>query len=538
MSFRSAFKLLRPYRAQMCAIMALALVVSAIAVVTPFVNRDMLDDGLLKGNTGVVIRLVLVLILLQVGGQFIEYIQRRIEINISNALGKKLKTEAFEHGLKLKPHYFKEEGFYKTISDALYYISNILGIANNSFLLILVIICRCIGAMIGLVILDWRLSIFIALIMPLKVWLNAIIRKHVECRSKQLMEDNKRYNSWLSNILTGITDIKLWNLRKKITAEYGGHVETINQSSKKLSLLRAKNNLLTFSMEFALMNGMYILGAYLIAGELLTFGGLMAFITFAAYVQSPVNIIMELRIILKQITPSVEGLKRFYELEEENYAQTQPITDSISVIEFKNVSLSFGDREILKDFNLTVNRGDKVAITGPNGSGKTTILGLLLRLYEPTEGEILIDGAPITQYNIEDYRLRFSVVSQDIHLFKGTVRGNITFDEGAEDDFTESDKLQTCMEFVNNLEDKYETQVGADGAKLSGGERQKIALRRALHRKSQILLLDEPTSNYNRESEEEFNRFFLENDDYGFYFIVTHQEDILPYIDKVITLPL
>ena len=537
MTFRSAFKLLKPYRAQMCVIMALALIVSAIAVVTPFVNRDMLDDGLLKGDTGVVIRLVLLLILLQVGGQFVEYLQHRIEINITNALGKKLKTEAFEHGLKLKPYYFKEEGFYKTISDALYFISNIMNIANNSFLLILVIICRCIGAMIGLIILDWRLSIFIALIMPLKVWLNVIIRKHVESRSKQLMEDNKQYNSWLSNILTGIADIKIWNLRKKITAEYGGHVGTINQSSKRLSLLRAKNNLFTFSIEFILMNSMYILGAFLITGGFLTFGGLMAFITFAAYVQSPVNIIMELRIILKQITPSVEGLKAFYELEEENYAQSQPFTGDMSCIEFRGVSLSFGDREILRDFNLTVNRGEKVAITGPNGSGKTSILGLLLRLYEPTVGEILIDGAPITQYNIEDYRQMFSIVSQDIHLFKGTVMSNITFDDGAEDDFQVSDKLKTCMEFVDNLEGKYITQVGADGTKLSGGERQKIALRRALYRKSQVLILDEPTSNYNRESEVEFNKFFLDNDDYGFYFIVTHQEDVLPYIDKIVTLP-
>ena len=536
MTFRNALKLLKTYRARMIAIMALALIISAISAISPFISRNMLDNGLLKGETGIVIQLVLLLILLKIGGQFIEYLQRRQEISITNELGKRLKMEAFEHGLKLKPHYFKEHGFYKTISDALYDITTIMAIANNSFMIIFVIICKCIGAMVGLIILDWRLSVFVVLIMPVKVWLNTIIKRQAEKYSNQVMEDHKEYNSWLANILPGLTDIKLWNLRKKIVSEYEGHVETINQSSKRISLLTAKNNMLTISIEFTLMNGMYILGAYLITGGQLTFGGLMAFITFMTFALSPVNIIMELRIIMKQITPSVEGLKRFYELEEENYEETLPLADEISRIEFRDVSVIFGDREILKDFNLTVNRGEKVAIVGDNGSGKTTIINLLLRLQEPTSGEILINGVPVTEYNIEDYRQKFSVVNQDIHLFKGTVKDNIAFDGTADITFGENDSLRFCTETIENWERQYETQVGSDGAKLSGGEQQKIALLRALYRKSSILVLDEPTSSYDKESEEEFNSFIRADRSFDYYFIITHRKDILPYVDKVLTL--
>jgi ATP-binding cassette subfamily B protein len=536
MTFRNALKMLKPYRARMMVIMVLAFVISGISAVTPFVNRNMIDNGLLQGDIRTVILLILLLIVLQVGGQFIEYLQRRQEINITNDLGKKLKTEAFEHGLKLKPHYFKEQGFFKTIGDALYDISAIMSIANSSLLTIFVIICKCLGAAIGLIILDWRLSVFIAAIIPLKFWLNIIMRKRAEKCGKQLMDDNKDYNSWFSNILSGVIDIKLWNLEKKTITEYAGHVQTINDSSKKLSLLTAKNSFFTTGLEFTLMNALYILGAFLIVGGQLTFGGLVAFISFASYVLSPINIIMDLRIILKQIAPSVEGIKRFYKLEEENYAASLPLAGKISAIEFRNVSVSLGGRDILKDLNLKINRGEKIAIVGDNGSGKTTIINLLLRLYEPTEGEILADGIPITEYNIEDYRQKFSVVSQDIHLFRGTVKDNITLDEKADIAFNKDERLKFCTETIESWDNHYETQVGSEGAKLSGGERQKIALLRALHRKSEILVLDEPTSNYDKESDEEFNRYIQENKDYDFYFIVTHRKGILSSVDKVLVL--
>lgn len=536
MTFRSALKMLKPYRNRMIIIMSLAIIITGISAVMPFINRNMIDKGLLQWNTNVVIHLVLLLALLEVVGQIIEYLQRRLEIDIANDLGKRLKTEAFEHGLKLKPIYFKEQGFYKTISDAIYDISNILNIANNSLLTIFVIICKSVGAMIGLVILDWRLSILVLAIMPIKIWLNAVIRKHVEKRSTQLMNANKEYNSWLSNILSGIIDIKLWNLKKKTSSEYCGHVQTINNLSKRLSLLQAKNNLFSITLEYSLINLMYILGAFLITRGQISFGGLIAFITFAFNVFGPVNIIMDVRIILKQITPSVESLKCFYELEEENYATYLPLKDRISTIEFKNVSLILDGRDILRNLNLKINRGEKVAIVGENGSGKTSIVNLLLRLQEPTDGEILLDGTPITTYNIEDYRRKFSVVSQDIHLFQGTIKDNITFDENSDIAFAKDPLLKFCTETIENWDKQYETQVGNDGTKLSGGERQKIALLRALYHKSKVLVLDEATSNYDIDSDKGFNQYLQENRDYDFYIVVTHRKDVLRHIDRVVEL--
>jgi len=283
------------------------------------------------------------------------------------------------------------------------------------------------------------------------------------------------------------------------------------------------------------VQGLYILGAFLIVGEQLTFGGLIAFITFANYVLSPINIILSLKIILNQIRPSVDGLKSFYEMEEENYAAALPIAEKISAIEFRDVAVAFDGRDVIKGFNLKISRGEKVAIVGDNGSGKSTLINLLLRLQEPNSGEVLVNGIPIDDYNIEDYRQKFSVVSQGVHLFKGSVSENIALGGDFKIHGDRQKQLKFCTDAIKSWENAFETQIGSDGAKLSGGERQKIALLRALSRKSSVLVLDEPTSNYDKESEEEFNRFIRESDEYDFYFIVTHRKDILDYVDKIVT---
>lgn len=191
-------------------------------------------------------------------------------------------------------------------------------------------------------------------------------------------------------------------------------------------------------------------------------------------------------------------------------------------------------RSILQDLNFEIRRGEKVAIVGENGSGKTTLLNLLLGLCRATSGEILIDGIPIQEYNIEAYRKKISAVLQDVHLFGGSVRENILLDEEAL--FDPNRQPPFCTEAVNRLEKQFDTQVGSDGAKLSGGEKQKVALLRALNRRAEILILDEASANYDKESEEAFHLFIREHTDYGFYFIVTHRKEILAYADKVICL--
>ena len=191
MSFFDAWKLLKPYRRQMAFMMILAVAISVVSAVTPFVSEKMIDNGILVGNISYVVKLALLIILLQVIGRVVEYVQQRCEINISNSLGEELKTNAFEHGLKLKPSYFKDNNFFKTMSDAVYDISSLLMIADNSFLTIFVVICKCVGASVGLFVLDWRLALFVLVLIPIKYMINYLMKKRVEKLSENAMAQNK-----------------------------------------------------------------------------------------------------------------------------------------------------------------------------------------------------------------------------------------------------------------------------------------------------------------------------------------------------------
>lgn len=530
MTFKAAMVMMKPYKKRIAIIIAFSVIILIISAVTPFVNRDMIDNGILQKDLKTVVKLVFVIVVLQITSRVVEYFQRKQEVLISNEFGEQLKLSAFEHGLKLKARYFKEQGFFKTIGDALFDIGNIMSIANNNLFTIFLVVCKCLGAVVGLIVLDWRLFLVVLMIVPIKIGLNLYIRKKTEEYSKRMLDENQKYNTWFAGIMTGIIDIKLWNLEKKTLNEYDGYVVNLNEKSKDLSLLSSKNNALVVSFESILTHCLYILGAWLIVGDNLTYGSLVTFITFTSYMLSPIGIIMNLQVVLKQIKPSADSLKRFYDLEEENYGSQLPMHDDISTIEFKDVSLTLGEQELFKNLNLTINKGEKVAIVGENGSGKTSLMNLLMRLYDPTSGQILINGQSVDEINIESYRKAFSVVMQDVHLFQGTVKDNIIADEGVED----YKVVEFCQSMIEGLENGFDTHVGNDGAKLSGGERQKVAFLRALNRKARILVMDEPTSNYDMESENQFNDFIRDNTDFDFYFVITHRKEILESVDKVI----
>jgi ATP-binding cassette subfamily B protein len=205
----------------------------------------------------------------------------------------------------------------------------------------------------------------------------------------------------------------------------------------------------------------------------------------------------------------MSGFERFLEI-----LRTEPeitdkdnaidLTDVEGEIKFNNVSFSYNDKtEVLKDINLTIYKGQTIALVGPSGSGKTTFCSLIPRFYEVNDGSITIDGIDIRDVTLESLRRNIGMVQQDVYMFSGTVEENILYGkpDAAKEEVINAAKLANAHEFIMELENGYDTFVGERGAKLSGGQKQRISIARAFLKNPPILILDEATSALDNESE-------------------------------------
>lgn len=236
----------------------------------------------------------------------------------------------------------------------------------------------------------------------------------------------------------------------------------------------------------------------------LTIGAAFAFISYSGYVTGPVSALLNLKMYFARIIPSAKRLFQFLDMEVEEDTGTKILEKNSPKIEFKNVGFSYDKaRCILKDVNFFANSGEKIAIIGQNGSGKTTILNLLLRFYEPDQGAILVDGIDIRKIQLKDLRDLFAVVSQDPYLFLGGIEENINLSKKFnQQQISLAMKASGVSEFMRRMSDEDKKQIGQNGARLSGGEKQKIAVARALLKDAPIIILDEATANFDVESDQ------------------------------------
>lgn len=534
--------LLRAYKKDIIIVFFLIISIMIINLVIPLVSKHLMDNGLIKKDFLVVLKMALLGFGLYLIQQGVGFLETRYIVYINTMLKYSLNRIAFKKTFSVKMDFFVKTNIVELLQNINMDVNSIASIADRSSFFILSQIFKMIGGLIGLVLIDWRLTLVVLLIIPLRYKLI----KYLTIKNKQYFEkmikDYGNYGGWFSDTLLGIKEIRILGTQRIKMREFNHKQRKLIKANIMLRLLDRLNQTSEFIGDNFLRNLIYVLGAYLIIDTQLSVGGLFAFVTYSSYVTAPIGAIMNLGYSFSSIIPSAKRFFAFLDTADEGAGIVKPIRlDPKQVqgkLELQSVCFSYNGKDTaLENINLVIEPGEKVAFIGLNGSGKTTLIKLLLGFYQPTEGKILLDGRDIQKLSISDYRKNVAIVYQDFYLFDTSVRKNIDpFSRLTADEITKVAEDSLALEFIEGLPDGFESRIGKNGSLISGGQRQKVAMARAIAKSAKILILDEATSNYDYESEHQVNQMVQSRLKKQTVVIITHKPDVLREVNRVFVL--
>ena len=363
-----------------------------------------------------------------------------------------------------------------------------------------------IGMIGGLFYLHWKYAFFIVVVLPvLGIPLAQFARKLRKASKDSMVQISEIYTS-LQEMLSGFTVIKSFCREKHEEKRFAVNNKDYYNVQQRIVRVDART---TPVMEVLSMTGVSIVlwfGGKDVINGAWTLGDFTAFILAVQQMYQPIKNFSQLNSTIQQ---AVSASERVFEiLDEESKIFNLPDAKNIDVfsndIVYKNVSFEYEQsKSILKNINIDIKKGQTVAFVGSSGSGKSTIANLLLRFYDVNSGEILVDGTNIKNLTLESLRDKIGVVSQDVFLFNDTVKYNIAYGklDAGDEEIEKAAKAANAHKFISAMPDGYNTLIGERGMKLSGGEKQRIAIARAMLKNPPILVLDEATSALDSESE-------------------------------------
>lgn len=387
-----------------------------------------------------------------------------------------------------------------------------------------------------------KLTLLMISTFPILIILAVLYGKYIRTISKKRQDALADSNVAVEETLQNIFTVKAFSNENYESKRYKGLLERVVETGIKGALNRGA---FTTFIILGLFGGFVLVlwyGTLLMKDGEITAGTLTAFMLYTGFIGGAVGGLGEMYSRLQKTVGATERIFEIIEGEGEITLDTiAPKTKLQGSIQFKNVAFTYPTRKdirVLKDINIQIAPGEKVALAGPSGAGKSTIAQLILRFYEPAEGTLIMDGKNANTYTLKELRNNMAIVPQEVILFGGTIKENIAYGkpDANEQEIMEASKKANAWEFISKFPEQLETIVGERGVKLSGGQRQRIAIARAILKDPAILILDEATSSLDAESEklvQDALEILMEN---RTTIIIAHRLSTIRYVDRIFVL--
>ena len=464
----------------------------------------------LSGGSGIdfekVGQIALTLITLYIVSALFSFVQGFTMTTVTQKITYKLRNDIAIKINKLPMKYFDKKTHGEVLSIITNDIDTLSMNLNQSITQIITSICTIIGILIMMLSISWQMTLISLVILPVA----GIIVKFIVSKSQKYFIRQQNYlghvNGQVEEIYGGLNIVKVFNAEDKVTRDFEKANDELYKSGWKSQFLSGLMHPITNFIANIGYVGVAVAGGYLAVNGTITVGNIQSFIQYNRQFTQPINQIAQISSMLQSMVAAAERIFEFLEEQEEVVTAKGNIDISKleGNVEFKHVKFGYDeDKMIINDFNADVKEGQKIAIVGPTGAGKTTMVKLLMRFYDVNSGEIDIDGHNVKDFERGELRKMFGMVLQDTWLFGGSVKDNIKYsnEDATDTQVVEAAKAAHVHHFIKTLPNGYNSMINEESTNISAGQKQLLTIARVILADPKILILDEATSSIDTRTE-------------------------------------
>ncbi|WP_297597423.1 ABC transporter ATP-binding protein [uncultured Cetobacterium sp.] len=531
------------YKGAMVGVIILSTITSLMSAVPAWLSKYLIDDVLVKKNAQMMMMVIGAIFASTILKVITNYFADISSGYITEKIRRDIKVDVFTHLQKLPIAYFKQNKLGDIMarlsgdSTTLGRIGFMLFDMLKEFITVLALLVRMFQVDIILALIS--LTVLPAILSMVKKYTKKI-RKSGRVRQDTVGD----VTAFVQEALSGVSVIKGFNRSDKIIDRYKSVTQEEFDKIYKTTKIKAKISPINEVLATIMILLVASYGGYqIIVVQSMTPGDLISFITAIGLMQQPLKTLIKRNSELQEALPSADRVIEIFDvpLEPDHIGEIlRPVPEIIEKISFKDVDFKYDDGEenVLKKFTLNVKAGEVVALVGKSGSGKTTLVNLLPRYYDITGGSIKINKIDIREISLEKYRNHIGIVPQETFLFSGTIGENIGFgkDKVSQEEIENASKMANAYDFIMELPNQFETEVGERGILLSGGQKQRIAIARALIQNPSIMILDEATSALDTESERLVQEALDKLMQGRTTFVIAHRLSTIINADKIVVM--